>query len=325
MPNPLLTLADRQKAEALRADAAALEQVIKAYGAMYAGLQGDIDALVLAIERMENPTARAVQALPQYKRLVANSGVALDRFSGFLETVVATAALASIELGLSHSSALVNLFAGGTFDSLPADVMTELLNYLRTDGPLYARLQVLTGSTVEWVVQNIIDGVQQGYNPRRIASIIQEAFGRGLTDALRNTRTVQLYSYRESARANYIATDGIVQGWIWYAEIGDPRTCLSCVAQHGTIHGLDETLNDHYNGRCAPIPYIPEFGNMIEQGGEEWFNSLSEAQQQQLMGSMKWQAWKEGKFSFMQLSHEQENEVYGPMRSVASLKQLLNN
>jgi len=198
--------------------------------------------------------------------------------------------------------------------------MRELLYYLRTDGPLYARLQELTGSTVEWVVSSIIDNVRLGYNPRRIASIIQDAFGRGLTDALRNTRTVQLYAYRESARANYIATNGIVQGWVWYAELG--KACMSCVAQHGTIHGLDETLNDHYNGGCAPLPYIPEFGNIAKQSGEEWFNGLSEAQQQQMMGAGKWQAWKEGQFSFGQLSHEHENEVYGKMRSVASLKQL---
>ena len=323
MADPIFALIARQRDEALKLDAETLRQVINAYGNMYAGLEGDVDALALAIDRLEEPTLRQVQALPQYKRLIKNSGVALDKFTSYLETAIAAAALASIGLGLSHSSALVNLFAGGGFQGVEANVIRELLEYLRADGPLYTRLRLLTGATVDQVIQAIIDGVSSGYNPRRIASLIQEYFGRGLTDALRNVRTVQLWSYRDAARGNYIATDGVVQGWIWYAELGDPRTCMSCVAQHGTVHPLNEQMNDHYNGRCVGLPYIPEFGNMVEQNGIDWFNSLSEAQQKEMMGLAKWQAWKDGKISLDQISQEVENDVYGKMRNEASLKQML--
>jgi SPP1 gp7 family putative phage head morphogenesis protein len=169
-------------------------------------------------------------------------------------------------------------------------------------------------------VQAIIDGVGSGYNPRKIADAIEGAFGGGLTDALRNTRTVQLWSYRESARANYQAS-GVVDGWIWWAEL-DADTCEACVAEHGSIHDLDEQLDGHYNCRCAPIPFIegvtPEVGT-----GEDYFNGLSEDEQKSMLGPGKYDAFKAGKFEFSQLAKQVPNEIYGTMRQAASLKDLV--
>ena len=98
---------------------------------------------------------------------------------------------------------------------------------------------------------------------------------------------------------------------------------MSCVAQHGTVYPLDQQLNDHYNGRCAPIPHIPQFGNPVTQNGQAWFETQPEATQQSMMGSAKWQAWKDNKFAFESLSAEQETDVYGIMRTEASLKMLV--
>ncbi len=321
MPPNILKIASRQRKEIDAADAANLRQISAAYVDMYDNLAGDVEALRLAIEALDNPTAAEVKRLPQYKELMRRAEKELDRFTVYLETLIGTAATASIVLGLSHSKELVNVMTSAKFRGLDASVMRPLLDYLRRDGPLYKRLELITTSTVDKVIAQIVEGVGMGRNPRVIASQIQDAFGGGLTDALRNTRTVQLYSYRDSARANYSAS-GIVKGWIWYAEL-DNDTCLSCVAQHGTIHDLGEVLDDHYNGRCAALPYIEEFGNPVEQDGKTWFESLPEAAQQRMMGQEKHGAYKDGKFEFSQLSVQFDNEVYGTMRSEASLSSLI--
>jgi len=322
MPANILKIAARHRAEIDRADAANLRQVAKAYAAMYDNLQGDIDALRLAIEAIEAPTVAQIKALPQYKRLLSHGKDELDRFTVYLETVMQTSATDAIGLGLSHSKELVSAMLQGRFGGLNTNVVAPLLNYLRRDGPLFERIAKITYATSAGVTDTIIKGVGLGYNPRKIAASIQDAFGGGLTDALRNTRTVQLWSYRDSARANYTATNGIVSQWIWYAEL-DADTCLSCVAQHGTIHDLDETLDDHYNGRCAALPYIEQFGNPVQQSGQDWFDSLSETEQQSMMGAEKHGAYKDGKFEFGQLSAQGPNEVYGTMRTEASLASLI--
>ncbi len=317
----VIDLANKQREEIAEADAKNLEAIADAYALMFDNLEGDIDALILAISKLENPTKQQIQALPQYKRLIRNAEEELDDFNVYLTTIIRTSSLAAISLGLKHSEDLVNFITGGGFTGLDSGVMRQLLEFLKRDGALYARLKELTGFTIDKVIEAILNGVSSGFNPVKIAELIQDAFGNGLTDALRNLRTVQIKSYQESARANYLASD-VVQGWVWYADLeGDP--CMSCISQHGSIHPLSETLDDHYNGRCAPIPFIEEFGNPVGQSGQEWFDSLSEAQQKALMGDSKWQAYQDGLFEFSQLSHAQESDVYGRMFTEASLKHLL--
>src|SRR5258706_10458520 len=287
---------------------------------MYDRVEGDIDALTIAIEQLDNPTQSEVESLPQYKRLIRHANEELDRFTIYLETTIGAVALASIGQGIGDSRQLINLADPG-FIGLNSSVIRPLLSYLSPDGPLYARLKLITDGTVSNVVQSIIDGVSQGFNPRKIASMIQDAFGGGLTDALRNTRTVQLYSYRDSARANYMASDGIVTGWIWFAEL-DGDTCPSCIAMHGTLHDLSESLDDHYNGRCAAIPYIEGLTNDI-QSGEDWFNGLDDITQKNILGDSKHQALQNGKFELSQFSKQVNNDVYGTMRVVPSLAELI--
>lgn len=310
----------RQRNELASQDEANFKLIEDAYALMYERLQGDIDALTLAIADMED--GDDVEDLPQYKRLVRNTEKELDKFTTVLETLLGAAGIAALTLGLTHSAELVNLSTAGGFVGVEPAFMRTLLKYLEPGGKLYTRLAELTGAVVDKVITVIVEGVSLGMNPRAIAPLIMSAFGGGLTDALRMMRTLQLYSYREAARANYIETDGIVTGWVWFAEL-DNDVCLSCVAQHGTIHPLEETLNDHHNGRCAPLPYIPEFGNPVEQTGEDWFNSLSPAQQKEMMGAGKFEAWQKGQFTFDKLSHEVDNDVYGKMRSETPLKDLV--
>src|SRR5512146_3304820 len=240
----LLKLAQRLRAQINSVDAANLQRIAQAYGISVLRLQGDIDALSLAIDAMEKPTTAAVKALPQYKRLLRDAGGELERFTAYLEMTIASVGQDSIGIGLAHSRDLVNAAIGGGFKGLAPNALAQLLKYLQPNGPLYDRLKLLTGSAIERVVQAIADGVDSGLNPRVIARQIQDAFGGGLTDALRNVRTVQIYAYRDATLANYRASGGIVTGWIWFAQLNG--ACESCVAMHGTIHELDEELDDHY-------------------------------------------------------------------------------
>lgn len=320
MPSPF-EISRRQKAALAKVDEANLARIADAYKLMYSRLSGDVEALRLAIEAMEAPTQAAIKKLTQYKALMAKAERELDRFTAYLETVIDRAAFDAIQMGLTDSAALIKA-AGVTaqFQGIAPNAMREALKYLAEDGKLYARLKFLTGSTVDKVSQSIFEGIGAGWNPRKIASAIQDAFGGGLTDALRNTRTVQLYSYRDSARANYMAS-GVVTGWIWFAEL-DGDQCEACTAEHGTIHDLDETLDGHYNCRCAAIPYI-EGLTEPEQTGEDWFNSLSPTEQAAYMGQSKSAAYQKGDFTFADMMQRKENEVYGEMIAVTPLKDLV--
>ena len=103
------------------------------------------------------------------------------------------------------------------------------------------------------------------------------------------------------------------------------HNCESCIAMHGTFHTVDETLDDHFQGRCQMLPQtiLTRENTIAEGAGEAWFKGLPESQQQQIMGPGKWQAWKEDKFDFSQLSKQVDNDVFGTMRTASSLKDLI--
>ena len=181
----------------------------------------------------------------------------------------------------------------------------------------------------------IVDAMIKGQNPRITAKqgaaiLRQRAFSAGsrpLTDAMRQSRTAQIWAWREATRANYLANQRIVSGWTWAATMDD-RTCLSCLANHGKEFPLTATLNDHHNGRCVMLPNVPGaealgIRPVPLQSGEDIFNALPRDEQIRRMGKGRFDAYQAGKFKFDQLTSEYDDEVYGKMRRETPLKQLI--
>lgn len=325
MPSVIET-AETLKRELARRDAAAMKRVTQAYAAVYRNLKAETDALVLEIAGLAEPSIEKIRRLARYKRLLAETVREIERFGGWLSTEMAAIAAEEVKFGLSNSRALLMAYnppaaVAANFRALDPEAVLRLIGFLSPEGPLYRKLGGLAGWTAEQVAGAIIEGVALGRNPRVIAEAIQGAFGRGLTDALRMTRTLQLYSYREANRASYAANSDVVKGWAWMADLS--VACPSCIAMHGTEHGLDETLDDHHNGHCAMVPIVTFAGNPIAESGADWFGKLGEAEQRERLGASKYDAWKEGKFEFADLSTTRPDDIYGQMRVETPLKDLL--
>ena len=107
---------------------------------------------------------------------------------------------------------------------------------------------------------------------------------------------------------------------------------MSCVALHGSVHPVTETLNDHHNGRCAMIPNTVTYRDLglhvdtpeLEiESGRDWFKEQPAAMQQQMMGQGMWDAWQGNQFAFDKLSQPYSDKVYGVMRRQATLGEVL--
>lgn len=326
--SPLLQLVQANRAALAQREAIVTNRLITAYKSLYQRLQGLIDALVLQIGQ-DMPTAGQLVRIERYRELLKQTAEELTGFQAITRAEIEQLARTGITLGANDARGLLSTTVTGStgiaarFNALPRDAIESLLGFLDPQGPLYERLRMLAPTVTDEVSRVLLDGLGAGFNPRKVAREITNTLGMGLTDAMRMTRTVNLYSYREASRATYIANSDVVEGWIWHAELG-PRTCLSCIAQHGTVHSLDEALKDHYNGHCTEVPIVRGFPALATPGdGEKWFNSLSEAEQRKMMGAHKHSAWKDGRFNFDKLSTWREDPVYGKMRQEASLKELL--
>ncbi len=314
--NPILDIVRQYRAALARHDAVALNRLTSAYTRLYARLKDKIELLADAIGS-EAPTTGQLVRMTRYTSLIRQVEAELRDYQVILRNEIGGVSQEAIALGGRDAATLVRMIAGEygvsvQFNRLPVETIKTLLGFLSEDGPLYARISKLAGANAEKVAQAILDGVGLGKGPRAIAADIRDNLGGGLTDALRMTRTVQNWSYRESSRANYINNSDVVSGWTWTAYLaGNP--CGACLAQHGSVHGLNESLNGHHACRCVAVPNVAGLPNPITESGEEWFKKQDEAKQRELLGKSKFDAWQNGKFNFSQLVGHHINDVFGDM------------
>jgi SPP1 gp7 family putative phage head morphogenesis protein len=157
--------------------------------------------------------------------------------------------------------------------------------------------------------RELIRGIAAGSNPRETARRIMRRtegrFNGGLTRALVIARTETLDAHRQAARLGRLQHADVLGGWTWLAKL-DTRTCPSCWAQHGSVHPIDASgPDDHQQGRCTAMPTTKSWKDLgidIEEppsllpDAAEQFGALSPAEQLEILGPARHQAWTRGEF-----------------------------
>jgi len=170
------------------------------------------------------------------------------------------------------------------------------------------------------VRRELLRGIAVGTNPRvaarRMVRGIEDQFLGGLNRALVISRTELLDATRAAQQATDQANTDVLAGWAWVAHLG-PRTCRSCIAQHGTIHPIDEPGPlDHQQGRCARVPRTKTWAELGFEGiedppdstpdAEAWFNSLTADEQRGILGDKGYEAWQRGDYPISAWSTRRE-------------------
>jgi hypothetical protein len=331
MPHPVLDAANRFKAEARRREASAMRQLAEAYAQSNRQLRAEILAVVESVRGRE-PTLGETHRLASLQVLARRTQEEVDKFASTATGIMDDVIREEIERGTQDSEALVRAYftvddaAGQAITAgwtrLPTEAVESLIGMTQSYSPLHTALQNRLGSAVaEQMIDQMVQGIARGKNPRAIA---RQVMGEGLTWTMTTVRTAQMNAYRYASHENYKANRDVVSGWKWLATL-DARTCVSCLAMHGSTHGVDEVLNDHHNGRCVPIPLVPRATELgIPEpdvpSAEEWFRRRTEAQQREQMGAGKWALWQQGQIGFGDLTSTYQDPVYGTMRREPSLK-----
>lgn len=335
--HPVIAAAQRYRQNLLDNERQSATRLVAAYGRAYVRMGDSIAQLEARLSAgVDSEFYRTrVEALRSLRLQTVDE---INRFAVYADQEITANARAAIAQGIADSGRIVGEYAGNNaaarqalsagWDMLPSESVETMLGFLAPDSPLHTRLVGILGETVAQRMETALtDAITLGFNPRKTAEIARRELGVGLTWALNTARTAQMYAYREATRANYMANSDVVSGWTWYATLSR-RTCMSCLAQHGTRHPVTETLNDHHAGRCVAIPNVRLAGrlgiNMPEiESGEQWFRRQPEDVQLEMMGPGMFDAWNANAFEFADLSQPYQDEVYGEMLREASLKDLL--
>jgi hypothetical protein len=158
--------------------------------------------------------------------------------------------------------------------------------------------------------QELLRGTAVGANPRtaarRMVAGIEDRFNGGLSRAMTIARTEIVDAARTASQRVDQANADVLTGWTWVAHLG-PRTCRSCIANHGTLHDIDEPGPiDHQSGRCARVPRVKTWAELgftgmpdppdVTPDADAWFAAQPTSVQQGILGDRGYDAWRRGDY-----------------------------
>ena len=262
-------------------------------------------------KRMTVDNAQLRETISDYQDLLNETAVLIDQHGNALQesavelAIVAVAAKVFIKLsdqmiaaGISPVSAKALAFYESQIERLGAGfVVPSSLDFARNyvdSAAWVARLDKWGAGYAQLSRDAVLKAIQNGAGPRAVASQMRQyAEGIPASAAESLTRTLQLTSYREASLAMEKVNGDFISGKIRIEELDD-KTCLACIALHGTPLEVGERVDGHYNCRgtefyIVPGGGLPEFMQADSetgsrafvnfQNGEDWFSSLSPERQ----------------------------------------------
>ncbi len=201
----------------------------------------------------------------------------------------------------------------GTFGRLDTRALSAIVT--RTTEQVTTLSQPLTEQMTRAMRSALIRGVAVGDNPRTVAADmlrrLEGVFNGGRNRALVIARTEMLSAYREANRVGEDSMKDVLQGWTWCCAL-DRRTCVSCLAKHGTEHKLSEPgPDDHQQGRCARLSLTKSWKDLgyavpepksILPNSRTWFDAQPRDDQLLIMGKTRLNLLDSGKVSWDDLT-----------------------
>lgn len=331
---------ERFRNEAEKGNLAVIKQLTDAYGKINTRLTEQME---LEMRRIFADPNKVITRAYLHKRLEALKAQVEDelrRYQSYVATTIDLATDRALLLGAQHSLALMRMvlprantaLIGINFDKLPTAQVDTMIGFLSPGSTLFNRIEKIAQYHAPRVIDTLVNAMALGSGPRKTAKEIEPlyqeikdkfgvALANPLADSIRMARTAQLYAYREAAHVNYQANSDVVTGWQWFTS---PRgACISCIAMHGSVHDLKQRLNDHYCGRCTALPIVLGQPLISEGASQKMFDRMSEAEQKKAMGPGGYKLYKEGKVTLSQFTRQVNDAVYGKMRTVRPLKDMI--
>lgn len=279
------------------------------------------------------------ERLESIKKLIENQ---INHFGSFSQAQVLQAQHFATQLGQESAQEMLRATVPPGISwhfGIPSQAaIAELVGATQAGSPLADLFQGFGREAADGAAKALIRGVTLGINPRQIARDVQRELGTSRARALTISRTEMIRCYRSAALENYRANDDVCSGWIWMCSLL-PKSCAACVAMHGTRHSLEEELNDHPNGSCAPVPETKPWADILGplgidtsgieetgielESGSAWLDKQGESVQRAILGA-KYDGWSNGDFSLSDVVGYDHDKDWGSSIKEKPLKDLVN-
>jgi len=339
----VLRLNEQFRAMLLANERQAAGAMVRYYGVGWQKLQADIGKLSGEITKLQNAgvtidkkTATDLIHMLEIQRQVDTE---LTRFAKFADTTISAEQRTAIVAAERQAYELIETALPGqirdvvsvNFHRLPREAVESLVGFVQDGTPLGDLIAGYVGDSARDFSETLVSGLIAGQGPRETARQLRNAYGMGLTKALQISRTETLRAYRTATLASYQANSDVLNGWV-RSSAKDDRVCMACLLLDGKEYALDEPMPEHISGRCSLIPRTKTFAEMgidapepafTPDNGRDWFERQDEATQRKIMGSGRYDAWKDGAFTLDQIPQLTHNDTWGDSWTPAPLYKLL--
>ncbi len=320
-PGEIYAVAERFRQELLRRERAAASEMVRQYGAIWRQIKARTEELMRQYyEAQAAGGAPAASWLFESRRLQdlqLQVESEIGKFVRFAEIRTVAEQWQAVQAAQRHVWTQVEgqLPAGvmPAWNWLPAEALQDLVGFTQDGSPLRSLLDKLGPAASESMRKVLIAGVALGQNPREIARLARAALGGNLARALAISRTEVLRAYREAGQRLAQANGDIIVGWRWLAA-KQARTCVACLAMDGTVHGMDERLDDHPNGRCSRTWITRGAVTTPFETGQEWFDKQPEDVQRKVLGNAGYQAYQDLRIDLRDMVGRRSSQAWGTTR-----------
>ncbi len=307
MSAEIYQIASHFRAALLARDTLAAKELSRNY--LFAARRIRIQILQLG-QRIEDARAAGERVSPswlyQQRRLATLMRQVQNEILGFAGTANGTIEQMQREaaaMGIDHAEVVFTLGTQGTtlsggFAKLPAEAASDLVGFAADGSPLSDLLAKLAPGAADAVKQALFSGIVRGAGAEAMAREVFDSLGGNMARSLLIARTETLRAYREASQRFYESNADVVSAWTWVASLS-LRTCAACWAMNGSVHSVDEQFSSHPGCRCTPVPNTP-LSTPIKTGPAR-FAALPEAQQEKILGPLKFEAYKTGRISLQDL------------------------
>lgn len=319
-----------------------------AYFGVLVGIKAKLAVLYGQInDAMQNGTQLSPSWLHEQGRLknitslISNE---INRFGGFALLTAKEQQQFGVTLGSQSAQEMLKATVPAgihwTWGRPSTEALKAFIGVAQNGSPLAELFGGFGTEAASKVETELLLGLSLGQNPRVVAPRVEQALGISRNRALILSRNEMLRCYKGAATENYRANSDIVKQWRWTcAKSG--KTCISCLMMDGTLHDISEDLESHVQCRCTPVPQTVGWDEILSglnidtsdlldtrqhiQTGADWFDEQSDDVQRQVLGSAKYDAWKDEQFDLSDLVGHTHDEDWGHSIYEKSLKQLVGS
>jgi SPP1 gp7 family putative phage head morphogenesis protein len=125
----------------------------------------------------------------------------------------------------------------------------------------FENLEGITEEMGEQISEELADGLSKGWNPRKMASEINDRVDKiGITRARVLAQTETIHAHAEGT-LDRLESEGFeqVQPKVEFSTAGDRRVCPICASLQGNVYTIEEArgrLPVHPRCRCTWLPYV---------------------------------------------------------------------